>query len=821
MTARSSFAAAITAVAVIVSLLGGSGAQAVEPVPRQADVAASAPATVAQEPVKTADLSGFKAGNIVSNSVFFNRGTMSEAQIQAFLEAKVPSCQSGYTCLKDWYDTSRSTTADAMCGAYSGGVRERASRIILKVAQACGINPQVILVTLQKEQGLVTHTWPSEWRYTIAMGQGCPDTAACDTRYYGFFNQVYGAAWQFKRYANPAGTSQFFTWYAPGKTWNILYNPNHGCGTSPVYVENQATANLYYYTPYQPNAAALRAGYGSGDGCSAYGNRNFFNYFTDWFGSTQASSPCAAPASTSPASWTYVTLADTTARTAPHSECATGAVTLSSGTVAKALATTADDSWRKIRTSSGDRWVPRESLRQATSAEAPCAYPGGISAASWTYTVIAATTGRAAPDADCGTGAPLTVGTVATAVATSSDGQWRQLRTADGDLWVPLTDIRRATTGEAACTTPAGVGPASWTYTVTVPTTGRAAPSEACTAGAVPLGAGIAARASGTSADGLWRLLDTERGRLWAKVADLRRSTSAEAACASPSGTAPASWTYVTAVATTSRTAPDGACETGATPVPAGAVGSAVATSADGSWRKLSIGGAEKWLPLADLRQATAQDIACAVPLSTRPASWTFVTSAATTGRAVPSATCDAGSAALPAGTMATAVGASDDLKWRLLRTGAGDLWVPVTDLRQATSADKACLPPTGVTSATWTYIVKVATTGRKAPHALCADEAVALKAGVIAPAIGASADGAWRLLRTEGGELWVPMKDIAHVRTTTTASVNLRTSPSTTATSLGTLAAGTTVVIVAASGSWREVTAGTRRGWVHGDYLK
>ena len=77
-------------------------------------------------------------------------------QIQSFLESKVPVCQSGYTCLKDWYDTSRTTTADAMCGAYSGGIRERASTIIYKVAQACGINPQVLLATLQKEQGLVT-----------------------------------------------------------------------------------------------------------------------------------------------------------------------------------------------------------------------------------------------------------------------------------------------------------------------------------------------------------------------------------------------------------------------------------------------------------------------------------------------------------------------------------------------------------------------------------------------------------------------------------------------------------------------------------------
>lgn len=239
-------------------------------------------------PVKTADLSQFRPGNIISDQVFYNRSTMTEAQVQWFLESKVPSCQSGYTCLKDWYDTSRSTGADPMCGAYSGGYRERASAIIYKVAQACGINPQAIITTLQKEQGLVTNTGPSTSRYTIAMGQGCPDTAACDTRYYGFFNQVYGAAWQLKRYGNPPGTSNYFNWYAPGRTWNVRFHPNAACGSTPVYIENQATAALYYYTPYQPNAAALAAGYAAANNpCSSYGNRNFFNYFNDWFGSTQ------------------------------------------------------------------------------------------------------------------------------------------------------------------------------------------------------------------------------------------------------------------------------------------------------------------------------------------------------------------------------------------------------------------------------------------------------------------------------------------------------------------------------------------------------
>ncbi|WP_139230888.1 VCBS repeat-containing protein [Microbacterium sp. cf046] len=292
----------MTAALLVVGVLAAGGAARAQPT---SDRAASASASmIEQSIVKAADLSKFQAGNIISDAAFFNRSTMTEGQIQAFLQEKVPNCQSGYVCLKDWYDTSRTTAADPMCSAYSGGIRERASTIIYKVAQACGINPQVLIVMLQKEQGLVLHTWPSDWRYTIAMGQGCPDTAACDTRYYGFFNQVYGAAWQLKRYANPPGTSQYFTWYAPGNTWNVRWHPNEGCGSSPVYIQNQATANLYYYTPYQPNAAAIRAGYGEGDGCSSYGNRNFYQYFTDWFG--QAALPVISSVDTS----TYVQALD-------------------------------------------------------------------------------------------------------------------------------------------------------------------------------------------------------------------------------------------------------------------------------------------------------------------------------------------------------------------------------------------------------------------------------------------------------------------------------------------------------------------------------
>ncbi|QEW00631.1 hypothetical protein F6J84_11340 [Microbacterium caowuchunii] len=231
----------------------------------------------------SADLSLFRPGNIIADQPFFDSASMTEAQIDSFLRQKVARCQSGYVCLKDFRQATTTRPADAYCSGYSGEGSESAARIVYKVARACGINPQVLLVMLEKEQGLITHTWPSDWRYTIAMGQGCPDTAACDTRYYGFFNQVYGAARQLQIYIE----GRYFTYYAPGRTWNIRYHPNASCGTSPVYVENKATSALYYYTPYQPNAAALRAGYGEGDSCSSYGNRNFYQLFTDWFGSTQ------------------------------------------------------------------------------------------------------------------------------------------------------------------------------------------------------------------------------------------------------------------------------------------------------------------------------------------------------------------------------------------------------------------------------------------------------------------------------------------------------------------------------------------------------
>lgn len=225
----------------------------------------------------------FDPGFIISDEVFFDSSSMTTAAVQSFLNSKVTSCLAGYTCLKNYKQPTPNMPAVAgYCAGFSGSSSESAASIIVKVSQACGINPQVILVLLQKEQSLVTDDWPIAIQYQKATGFSCPDTAPCDPAYSGFFNQVYGAAFQFRNYQNNPRDYN----YDEGRFNTIHFNPNANCGATNVYIRNQATANLYIYTPYQPNAAALANLYGIGDGCSAYGNRNFWRIFNNWFGAT-------------------------------------------------------------------------------------------------------------------------------------------------------------------------------------------------------------------------------------------------------------------------------------------------------------------------------------------------------------------------------------------------------------------------------------------------------------------------------------------------------------------------------------------------------
>lgn len=240
-------------------------------------VIVSAPA-----PVQAANGGDFNPGRIISDAMFYASGSLNVEQTQAFLNGQSGACAAGYTCLKGYSQATPNIAADRYCAGYTGSSSDSAAAIIVKAGLACGISPKVLLVLLQKEQSLVTSTAPSASNYRSATGFSCPDTAPCDPAFSGFAYQVYYAARQFQVYAqNPT----LFN-YRPGQVNNIQYKPATNCGTQAVFIENQATASLYIYTPYVPNGAALSNLYGLGDGCSSYGNRNFWRIYTDWFGST-------------------------------------------------------------------------------------------------------------------------------------------------------------------------------------------------------------------------------------------------------------------------------------------------------------------------------------------------------------------------------------------------------------------------------------------------------------------------------------------------------------------------------------------------------
>lgn len=262
------------------------------------------------KPAQAVSGADWNPGRIIDDVVFQNKSSMTVAQIQQFLDSKVPVCDtwgtqpmwSGgptraqwsadngkdlapYTCLKDYREnpTTKENNASDPRINVPGGLS--AAQLIYNASQAQNINPQVFMVLLQKEQSLITDDWPYARQFEKATGNNCPDTAPCNPAYAWFWTQVNNAGAQFNNYV---ANNQYYN-YSTG--WNnILYSPNASCGTKSVFIENIYTAALYIYTPYTPNQAALDNLYGTGDGCSAYGNRNFWRLFNDWFGGTLASS---------------------------------------------------------------------------------------------------------------------------------------------------------------------------------------------------------------------------------------------------------------------------------------------------------------------------------------------------------------------------------------------------------------------------------------------------------------------------------------------------------------------------------------------------
>ncbi len=226
-----------------------------------------------------------------------------------------------FTCLKDFYEVPKIEPGPGIPDNNYGGKpipagAESAAQLIWDASQRYDISPKVLLVKLGTESAgpLTSDDWPFLSQYTYAMGSHCPDSgpggsANCDTDYAGFSIQIYSAAALLRGYLD----NMMQPWWGctesgikvqcannrqdggnPGGGYKIPYATNYilwnikesGCLGANIYMDNKATVALYTYTPYQPNSAALDNMYDDGDSCSAYGNRNFWRTYNDWFGST-------------------------------------------------------------------------------------------------------------------------------------------------------------------------------------------------------------------------------------------------------------------------------------------------------------------------------------------------------------------------------------------------------------------------------------------------------------------------------------------------------------------------------------------------------
>ena len=180
--------------------------------------------------------------NILSDEQMTDTHTMTHDQLQTFL-SRGP--------LADY------KTADVF------GQTKTATDIIFDAAMKFQLNPQLLLVTLQKEQSLVESSSPSQNQFDWAMGYAvCDSCSKSDPslqKYRGFGSQVYYAA-QHLRDA-----------YLSDLTSNGKTSSGIGPGI-PTFIDgvkiipaNDATASLYTYTPH------------------IHGNENFVRIWNRWF----------------------------------------------------------------------------------------------------------------------------------------------------------------------------------------------------------------------------------------------------------------------------------------------------------------------------------------------------------------------------------------------------------------------------------------------------------------------------------------------------------------------------------------------------------
>lgn len=237
-------------------------------------------------------------GYQIDDSVFYKTASLSESQIDSFINSFPKSClkPQNYPNGLSWatfreplnyFDYSTNDVSPA--------------RIIWKASQLYKINPQVLIATLEKEQSLISGLSSAGCpvrAYNSAMGYNCPDGSENALKTYpdlniagtcvareanaGFSRQLNRAAWQLSFDGKRANGN--LAWMGDGDTpyygrmtqgWrqqvnggaSIYYDGYTSIDGKPVFLKNGSSAALYNYTPHFSG---------------------FNSIFTKWFGSAYA-----------------------------------------------------------------------------------------------------------------------------------------------------------------------------------------------------------------------------------------------------------------------------------------------------------------------------------------------------------------------------------------------------------------------------------------------------------------------------------------------------------------------------------------------------
>lgn len=279
----------------------------------------------------------YNPNRVMDDVIFDNSGSMTAAQIDAWLNNNFPSsCISSNNGFSSPDPTGYSPTT-----GYTYGANVTAGTVIAHAAQAYGLNPQVMLATLQKEQGLVTggagcypnspdpnapfastpgpnNTFTCDINgsttctyactyaggcINIAIGNDCP--GYCKASSEGFSRQVIEGTWKLKYWEQR--TEGNVNWNVQKPGWDNSDDPP-SCYTGTMTQGNRARSASSNPCPYNGpagNTVSYYDGYTTIDNGSttvhldtgataalyrftpfSSGASSFVDKFTAWFGPT-------------------------------------------------------------------------------------------------------------------------------------------------------------------------------------------------------------------------------------------------------------------------------------------------------------------------------------------------------------------------------------------------------------------------------------------------------------------------------------------------------------------------------------------------------